>query len=116
MLIAALLFLAGVVINLFSNAVEGPLKQWLGEGQYARYLFVAMGIFLVLAVAAYLYDHRSGMAALEKGEAPPVDPALDRHNRQVFIRGMRLRIQERLESAPKLIPLQLAERAPTTGE
>jgi NACHT domain len=42
-------------------------------------------------------------------DAPP-DPAIDRANRQVLIADMRLRIQERLATAPKLILLQLAAR------
>lgn len=41
---------------------------------------------------------------------PPPDPAIDRANRQVLIADMRLRIQERLATAPKLIPLDLAAR------
>jgi predicted NACHT family NTPase len=67
-------------------------------------------VCLGLAAAVYLYDHRGGVAEQDRDEAVPSDPEIDRRNRQVFINDMRRRFAERLDSAPRIIRLRLAER------
>jgi len=50
--IAALLFLANVVINLFSTAIEAPLREQIGASRYPSVLAAALIVCLVLAAVA----------------------------------------------------------------